>query len=173
MKKKIISCLIMLAIITSFFALYKTPAYAANTIYAEDIISTAKDLAGKYPYVWGGYKPEDGGFDCTGLVYYIYHTQLGYDMSLTQARSKSKLLGMGEKISSKSELLPGDIVQYTISHVGIYIGNNTVVHAGSSSGVKKISINASGLTFSYGIRLPGIKQGAANSPAANDMLVFY
>lgn len=168
MKKKVICCLIMFAIITSFFALYERPAYAANSIYAEDIVSTAKDLVGKYPYVWGGAKPEDGGFDCTGLVYYIYHTQLGYDMSLDQARSKSKLLGMGEKISTTSELLPGDIVQYTISHVGIYIGNNTVVHAGSSSGVKKISINTPGLTFSYGIRLPGISQDATKTPAINN-----
>lgn len=168
MKKKVISCLIMFAIITSFFTLYESPAYAANTIYAEDIVSTAKDLVGKYPYVWGGYKPEDGGFDCTGLVYYIYHTQLGYDMSLSQARSKAKLLEMGEKISSKSELLPGDIVQYTIAHVGIYIGNNTVVHAGLSSGVQKISINTSALTFNYGIRLSEISQGAMNSPAINN-----
>lgn len=158
MKKKVTSGLLAIALITSLLTVAGQPVYAANTIYATDIVSSAHSLAGRYPYKLGGYAPSQGGFDCTGLIYYIYHTQLGYSMTLEQARSKSKLLAMGERIDNKSDLLPGDIVQYTISHVGIYIGNNTVIHAGKTYGVTKISIHSPDLIFSYGIRLPGIKQ---------------
>jgi len=156
--KKLFSWLLALCLLISVTSVIAVPASAANTIYAADIVSTAKSLVGKYLYVWGGKSPDDGGFDCTGLIYYIYHTKLGYDMTRGQSVSKSKLLAMGEKITQKSDLLPGDIVQYTISHVGIYVGNNTVIHAGSSNGVSQISINTRGLTFSYGIRLHHVSQ---------------
>lgn len=161
MKRKLLSSLLVLSLVLSLSAVCTPQAYAANTIYSSDIVSIANELAGKkYPYVWGGRSPSDGGFDCTGLVYYIYHTRLGYNMTVEQSVSKAKLLAMGTKITNKANLLPGDIIQYTISHVGIYIGNNTVIHAGSSKGVVKISINTSGLTFSYGIRLPNVIQGS-------------
>lgn len=154
MKRRLFSVLIVLSLILCF----SIQVNAENAIYASDIVSIANELSGNYPYVWGGRSPSDGGFDCTGLVYYIYHTRLGYDMTVAQSVSKSKLLAMGTKITNKSDLLPGDIIQYTISHVGIYIGNNTVIHAGSSKGVVKIPLTVNGLTFSYGIRLPNIIQ---------------
>lgn len=138
-----------------------------KTISATSIVSEANALVGKYPYVWGGRSPSDGGFDCTGLIYYIYHTRLGYDMTVEQSVSKSKLLAMGTKVTNKADLLPGDIIQYTISHVGIYIGNNTVIHAGSSKGVVKIPLTVNGLTFSYGIRLPNVIQGDSSNNAGN------
>lgn len=164
MKRKLLSGLLALSLILSL----SVQAYAVGSIYASDIVSIANELSGKYPYVSGGRSPSNGGFDCTGLVYYIYHTRLGYDMTVEQSVSKSKLLAMGTKITNKADLLPGDIIQYTISHVGIYIGNNSVIHAGSSKGVVKIPLTVNGLTFSYGIRLPNVIQGDGSNSSGNN-----
>jgi len=153
--------MLALSLVLSMTVMCAPRASAAKTIYAADIVSQAKALSGKYPYVSGGESPNEGGFDCTGLIYYIYHTKLGYEMTLTQARSKSKLAALGTKITNKADLLPGDIVQYTIAHIGIYIGGNTVIHSGVTYGVSRVSINSSALTFSYGIRLTNVAQGSA------------
>lgn len=168
MKRRIMSTLLVLSLVLSLSVLCTPQVYADGAIYSSDIVRIAKELSGKYPYVWGGRSPAAGGFDCTGLVYYIYHTRLGYDMTVEQSVSKSKLLAMGTKITNKVDLLPGDIIQYTISHVGIYIGNNTVIHAGTTYGVSKISINSTALTFSYGIRLPNIIQDNSYGSGGNN-----
>lgn len=159
MKKRIVSYLICICAIFGFIVSLIPEANAATTISASDIVSEAKGLVGHYPkYVSGGKSPSDGGFDCTGLIYYIYHTKLGHNISIGTLRNKASLANAGIKITDPADLLPGDIVQYTIYHVGIYIGNNTVIHAGSTYGVSKISINSKALTFSYGVRLPNISQ---------------
>lgn len=132
-----------------------------SQVSAADIVSTAESLVGKYPYVWGGESPSEGGFDCTGLVYYVYNTCLGINMSLTQARSKSKLLAMGGQVYGKTSFHPGDIIQFTYSHVAIYVGADMVVEASSSKGeVRKRSI-ANDTDVDYAIRLPNIVQTAA------------
>lgn len=140
---------------------------ASGYIHSSDIVKVANDLVGKYSYVWGGKSPAEGGFDCTGLVYYIYHTCLGYAMTLDQARGKQALLDMGEKITSKDELLPGDIIQYTTSHVGIYTGGGNVVHSGTTYGVSVISINSNAFTFAYGIRLPNVIQAGPSGGSSS------
>lgn len=169
MNRKMLSSLLALSLVLSLSSVCTPQAYAAGTISSSDIVSIAKELSGKYPkYVSGGKSPADGGFDCTGLIYYIYHTQLGHPIALSTLCSKSALAAAGTKITNKADLLPGDIVQYTIYHVGIYIGNNTVVHAGSTYGVCKISLNSTALTFSYGIRLPNIIQGNNTNSGGNN-----
>ena len=90
-------------------------------------------------YKFGGKSPETG-FDCSGYVRYVFK-QVG-GMSLPHnALAISKV---GEKISN-NELRPGDLVFFTtlrrtISHVGIYLGNNQFIHASSTrTGVVEIS----------------------------------
>ena len=165
MGRRIFSGFLTLILIASLIMAIAPTGYAANPVSAEDIVAISKELARanpRYKYVSGGYSPTNGGFDCTGLIYYVYHTRLGYNMTLEQARSKSKLLKMGTKISKKSDLLPGDIIQYNISHVAIYIGNNTVLHAGTDRGVCTTTLENTNpkynRCFSYGIRLPGVVQ---------------
>ncbi len=139
-------------------------AASGKTISAKDIVSEASSLVGKYKYVWGGKSPSAGGFDCTGLIYYVYHTRLGHSITFDQLYYPKKLLAAGTRINKKADLKPGDIVQYKIPHVGIYIGNNTVIHSGTTYGVSKISINAdSALPFDYGIRLNNVTQGGSTS----------
>lgn len=77
------------------------------------------------PYVYGGASPS--GFDCSGFVYYVYK-QFGYTLNRTAAGQNSNGIWI-----SRENLKAGDIVLFNtsggISHAGIYVGNNTFIHA--------------------------------------------
>ena len=82
------------------------------------------------PYRWGGTSPERG-FDCSGLVGYVYRTALGIDLpriSRDQARA-------GERVVDRAAMAAGDLVFFgrrgRVDHVGIYIGEGKFVHAPS------------------------------------------
>ena len=87
-----------------------------------------------YPYIWGGQDPSTG-FDCSGLVYYVY-SQFGYSLNRVAADQARNGVHV-----DPSNLQPGDILCFYsggsyIGHAGIYIGNNQFVHAANSrSGV--------------------------------------
>ncbi len=84
------------------------------------------------PYVMGGYSPS--GFDCSGFVCWVF-SHCGYNLSRTTAQG---IYDQCQKISV-SEARSGDIVFFTgtyscgetITHVGIYTGSGTMIHAGS------------------------------------------
>lgn len=78
------------------------------------------DQVGK-PYVWGASGPN--AFDCSGLVYWAYHTHNGKNIPrIAHAQ------GLASTPVSKDEIQPGDIL-WTSAHIGIYVGNGKVVHA--------------------------------------------
>lgn len=83
-----------------------------------------------YNYSWGGKDPSTG-FDCSGLVYYVY-SQFGYTLNrVAQDQARN-----GVAVST-DELQPGDILCFYsgtsyIGHVGIYIGDGKFVHAQNS-----------------------------------------
>ena len=97
------------------------------------ILATAQSLIGM-PYVWGGESP-DGGFDCSGLVFYVY-TKHGIPVP----RVSHQQYQMGVPVPY-NELQPGDLVFFDIEgtgeifHVGIYTGNNLFISATSTYGV--------------------------------------
>ncbi|WP_369370452.1 C40 family peptidase [Promicromonospora sp. Populi] len=70
-------------------------------------------------YVWGGASPS-AGFDCSGLVQYVY-SQLGYSLP----HSSGALLGVGYQVTYPE---PGDIV-WTPGHVAIYAGDGMIIEA--------------------------------------------
>lgn len=97
------------------------------------LIAEAEKYLG-YPYVWGGSTPATS-FDCSGYVCWVY-TQSGvYNLPRTTAMGIYKQCA----VISKSEAKPGDLIFFTgtyatpnpVSHVGIYMGNNRMIHCGS------------------------------------------
>jgi peptidoglycan DL-endopeptidase CwlO len=84
------------------------------------------------PYVWGGASPR--GFDCSGLVMYVY-AQLGISLphyTVAQWGATSHI--------SLSQAQPGDLVFFDgLGHVGIYLGNNQFVHAPHTGTVVQVA----------------------------------
>ncbi|MGE7690838.1 NlpC/P60 family protein [Lysinibacillus sp. NPDC097214] len=97
----------------------------SGTASSGDAISTAKQFLGR-SYVWGGSNPSTG-FDCSGLIQWSYQ-QAG--VSLPRTASQQYLAT--QRISA-SEARVGDLVFFSygsgIAHVGIYLGNNTMIDA--------------------------------------------
>lgn len=98
-----------------------------------------------YDYVYGGRDPSTG-FDCSGFVYYIYK-QFGYTLEPGAKNQWSKL----DTSINRKDLLPGDLIFFSdngsysgIFHVGIYIGDDQVVHAATyGEGVKVSDLSTS------------------------------
>lgn len=80
------------------------------------------------PYRWGGTSP-DKGFDCSGLVGYVFRNALGIELP----RVSREMAKSGELISDRAKLNEGDLVFFgrsgRVDHVGIYVGEGRFVHA--------------------------------------------
>lgn len=88
------------------------------------------------PYRYGGNTPA-GGFDCSGLVGYVFHHSTGRALPRT-TRDIAAL--QADKVK-ESELRAGDLVlfgQRQVSHIGIYVGEGRFVHAPSSGGTVRL-----------------------------------
>ena len=88
------------------------------------------------PYVWGGASPS--GFDCSGLVYYVYAQQ-----GVTLPRVAAEQARVGLYVPTIQGLLPGDAVFFAdssgyIHHMGLYIGGGKMVHAPHTGDVVKV-----------------------------------
>lgn len=93
----------------------------------EGLLKRALSFIGT-PYRWGGSSP-DSGFDCSGLVGYVFRTALGIDLP----RVSRDMAQNGERVE-RTALTAGDLVFFgrrgnRIDHVGIYLGDGRFVHA--------------------------------------------
>lgn len=112
----------------------------------EEIVAYAKKYLG-YDYKYGGSSPTTG-FDCSGFTYYVYK-HFGYTLS----RSSTAQAKNGTNVA-KTNLQPGDLLIFknqsltAIGHVGIYIGNNKMIHASEPGvGVVITNLDASGYNY--------------------------
>jgi peptidoglycan DL-endopeptidase CwlO len=104
-----------------------TPSSASPD--ASHVISLAASLEGT-PYVWGG--SSTSGFDCSGLVQYVYGQS-----GVTLPRTSQEQATVGSPVASLSQAQPGDLLFFAGSdgtsnspgHVGIYIGNGQMIDA--------------------------------------------
>ncbi len=94
------------------------------TVYALGLVGT--------PYRYGGNTPESG-FDCSGLIAHVYHHAAG----VASPRSTAGLQNWGSDVPLE-ELRSGDLVLFgasrTVTHAGIFVGNDRFVHAPSTGG---------------------------------------
>lgn len=93
-------------------------------------------------YRYGGNTP-DTGFDCSGLIGYVYKHSAG----VLAPRTVGQLSGWGQSVDA-SNLRSGDLAVFTLggsaSHAGIYVGNGRFVHAPSSGGDVRLDTLESG-----------------------------
>ncbi|WP_349572416.1 C40 family peptidase [Azotobacter salinestris] len=105
---------------------------------AEDVLVRALGLVGT-PYRWGGNTP-DSGFDCSGLIGYVYREAAGIRLP----RSTREMLAMRAPGVRLEALRSGDLVFFAtdggrrVSHAGIYVGEGRFVHAPSSGGTVRL-----------------------------------
>lgn len=105
---------------------------------AEDVLFRALGLVGT-PYRYGGNTP-DGGFDCGGLIGYVYRDAAGISLP----RSTRELSAMRVPVVQRNALQSGDLVFFAtnggrgVSHAGIYVGEGRFVHAPSSGGTVRL-----------------------------------
>jgi len=110
---------------------------AASVGTANDVLFRAIALVGT-PYHWGGNTPESG-FDCSGLVDYIYRNAAAI---LLPHSSRAMARLDGRKVTRMTELASGDLVFFgsggDVSHVGVYVGKGRFVHAPNSGGTVRL-----------------------------------
>jgi cell wall-associated NlpC family hydrolase len=113
-------------------------------VSAAQIIDYASQFLG-VPYVWGGTSPS--GFDCSGLVQYVYGH---FGIYLPRTAAEQQQVGL---YVSRDQLQPGDLVFFgdPAHHVGIYVGNGMMLHAPHTGDVVKISPLST--DFTYGRRV--------------------
>ena len=135
----------------------RAPQPAAGGAPSGDVASAAWQFVG-YPYVWGGESPRVG-FDCSGLTKYLY-SLVGVHLPHSAAGQYSSRYGTF--ISGLDNLQAGDLLFFVntagpgITHVGIYVGNGTMVNAMTpASGIGAVSIyNSYWLSHYYGALRP-------------------
>ncbi|WP_341303055.1 C40 family peptidase [Pseudomonas sp. TMP25] len=105
---------------------------------AEDVLFRALGLVGT-PYRYGGNTPE-GGFDCSGLIGFVYRDAAGIKLP----RSTRELISMRSPGVGRDALQSGDLVFFAtngggqVSHAGIYVGEGRFVHAPSTGGTVRL-----------------------------------
>ena len=102
----------------------------ADSVTGHDIVEKAKEFLG-VPYRYGCMNPKKG-FDCSGFTTYVYKS---LDIQLTRT-SRSQIKD-GVRIEDRRDLQAGDLVFFVgtydtpgVSHVGIYVGDNMMLHCG-------------------------------------------
>lgn len=126
------------AFVIFFAPVNENEASASNDFSVDELHSISSKYIG-VRYSYGGTTSK--GFDCSGYVRHVFK-----ELGITSLdRTSAGMYGQGTAVK-KSDLQPGDLVFFNtsgkrVSHVGIYIGAGKFIHASTSKGVMKTSIN--------------------------------
>ena len=153
--------LTMAAAFVIFFAPVNENEASASTAYSVEELSkiSSKYIGVRYSY--GG--TTASGFDCSGYVRHVFK-----ELGITSLdRTSAGMYGQGTAVK-KSDLQAGDLVFFNtsgkrVSHVGIYIGSGKFIHASTSKGVIKTSINDK---YYWGNKFVGAKRVASFQTAS-------
>ena len=120
---------------------YDIPPEALDDEVFAAIIKEAEKYLG-YPYVWGGSSPSTS-FDCSGFVSWVINHS-GWDVGRLGAQGLCNICTPVSSANAK----PGDLVFFTgtydtpgVSHVGIYVGNNMMIHCGDPISYANLNSN--------------------------------
>lgn len=146
-------------------------SFSGQAVHPSDIdssVSMILKIARKYlyaPYLWGGRSPV--GIDCSGF------TQIVYQMAgISLLRDASQQVGQGESVDFVEQALPGDLAFFenkkgNISHVGIIISEDEIIHASGRVRIDKIDhygiYNIDTKKYTHPLRV--VKRVIANSVA--------
>lgn len=124
-----------------------TVSYSSTSETRTKVLDYAAQFLGT-PYVYGGSTPS--GFDCSGFTSYVYANTVGSIPRVAQSQFNAT-----QRVTM-DELLPGDLVFFgssasSISHVGIYVGDQIFIHSPHTGDVVKYD----SLTGSYATRFQG------------------
>lgn len=127
--KRILSLIsaILIFVLGTFTGAIKAEA----AVSGQAIVDYSKKFLGK-PYSYGAAGPNS--FDCSGLTYYVYNQAAGINIG----RTTYDQINAGREVS-RNELQLGDLVFTSSNHVGIYVGNNQMIHSPQTGDVVKIS----------------------------------
>jgi cell wall-associated NlpC family hydrolase len=107
-------------------ALQQAQSAPSTSSRVKTVLQRAFALLGT-PYRWGGTSPERG-FDCSGLVGYVFRT-IGIELP----RVSRAMVNEGTPVADRTALAEGDLVFFgkrgRVDHVGIYIGEGKFLHA--------------------------------------------
>lgn len=112
------------------------PAAEPLSAVHDNVLFHAFNLVGT-PYRWGGNSPETG-FDCSGLINYVFSETAGLSLPRTTAE-----LSQLPHAAPSGDLRPGDLLLFStqgkrVNHAGIYIGEGRFLHAPSTGGKVRI-----------------------------------
>lgn len=113
---------------------HPAPSPPANV--ANNVLFRALGLVGT-PYRWGGNTPASG-FDCSGLVDYVFRTEAG----MALPRTSREMAALDAPEISRAALEPGDLLffgrRHRVTHVAIYVGNGRFVNAPDRGGTVRL-----------------------------------
>jgi cell wall-associated NlpC family hydrolase len=114
-----------------------TPPLRRGEVGPNDILFRAIGLVGT-PYHWGGNTP-DSGFDCSGLIVYVFREIAGVSLP----RTVQDIYAVDLNEVRRDRLQGGDLVFFktggrNVSHIGIYVGQDRFVHAPNEGGTVRL-----------------------------------
>ncbi|HEX7348524.1 MAG TPA: C40 family peptidase [Rhodanobacteraceae bacterium] len=109
---------------------------AASATLANNVLIRAIGLVGT-PYHWGGNTP-DSGFDCSGLVDYVFRSEAG----ITLPRTSREIAAVNAPKVRREDLRAGDLLFFgrhgRVNHVAIYVGHGRFVNAPDTGGTVRL-----------------------------------